>query len=62
VSFTITKSNGNAVTGSANTGKNGTATYNLKLKQTDPAGTYVAGAAATIKGNNHSAATDFMVQ
>jgi hypothetical protein len=62
VSFTITKANGNVVTGSANTGKNGTAVYNLKISRNDPAGTYVAGATSTIKGNPHSASTDFIVQ
>jgi Gametolysin peptidase M11 len=62
VSFTITKANGNVVTGSANTGKNGTATYKLRLTQNDPAGTYVAGAAATIKGTPRDATAKFTVQ
>jgi Gametolysin peptidase M11 len=62
VSFAVTKSDGSQVTGSANTGKNGIAVYNLKLKQNDPPGTYIAGAAATIKGNAHSATTDFTLQ
>ena len=51
----MTKANGSRVTGSASTGKNGVAVYKLRLKQTDPAGTYVAGAAATIKGNPQNA-------
>jgi len=62
VSFTITKANGNVVTGSAKTGNNGAATYNLKLMKTDPAGTYAVGTAAMIKGNPHNATTNFMVQ
>jgi gametolysin peptidase M11 len=62
VSFTITKANGNVVTGSGKTGRNGIAVYNLKLMNNDPAGTYVAGAAATITGNPHKATTDFTVQ
>jgi hypothetical protein len=62
VNFTITKANGNVVTGSANTGKNGTAVYKLRLSQTDPAGTYLAGTAATIKGNPHNASIKFSVQ
>src|SRR5262249_39592630 len=47
VSFAVTKANGSKVIGSATTGKNGIAVYKLRLKQTDPAGTYIAGAAAT---------------
>ena len=58
VNFTITKANGNVVTGSAKTGNNGAATYNLKLMKTDPSGTYLAGAASTIKGNPHTASTN----
>jgi hypothetical protein len=62
VSFTVTKANGNVVTGSATTGRNGTALYKLKLNLTDPAGTYLAGAATTIKGNAHNASVNFSVQ
>jgi hypothetical protein len=62
VNFTITKANGNVATGSATTGKNGAAVYRLKLKMSDPAGNYIAGAAATIKGNSRSATTNFTVQ
>jgi hypothetical protein len=62
VSFDVTKANGSQVTGTATTGKNGVAVYKLRLKQTDPAGTYIAGAAATIKGNAHSATTEFTLQ
>jgi len=62
VSFAVTKANGSQVTGSATTGKDGVAVYKLRLKQTDPAGTYIAGAAATIKGNPDSATTEFTLQ
>ena len=58
VSFAITNPNGSNVKASATTGNNGQAVYKLKLKQTAPAGTYVAGAAATAV----SASTDFTVQ
>jgi M6 family metalloprotease-like protein len=62
VSFTITKPNGSVVTGSANTGKNGTAIYKLRLNRNAPAGTYIAGIAAAVKGNPRSASTDFTVR
>jgi hypothetical protein len=62
VSFTITKANGNVVTGSATTCSNGTAVYKLKLMKNDPAGAYGASAVTTIKGNPHSATTNFIVQ
>lgn len=62
VSFTIVKANGSVVSGSANTGKNGTAAYNLKLKQSDPAGSYAAKATATFKGSPHNATASFTVQ
>jgi M6 family metalloprotease-like protein len=62
VKFTITKANGAVVTGSANTKSNGLATYNLKLRRNDPAGTYLVSVAATIDGTSSSAATSFTVQ
>ena len=62
VSFTITKANGVVVSSSAATGRNGTAAFNLKLSRNDPAGTYLAGATTTIKGNPHNASVDFSVQ
>ncbi len=62
VNFTLTKANGSVVTGSANTGSNGIAMYKVRLMKSDPAGAYVAGAVATIKGNPHSASTNFTVQ
>lgn len=62
VKFAITKANGAAVMGSATTNATGNAVYNLKLKSTDPAGTYQASVAATISGVPSSAATTFAVQ
>lgn len=62
VSFTITKANGAVVTGTATTGSNGVATYNLKLKRNDPAGTYVVSVATTIKGTPCNAKANFSVQ
>ena len=62
VSFAITKANGNQVTGSAKTGRNGVAVYKLRLSRSDPPGTYLAGANTTIKGKALSAATEFTLQ
>jgi M6 family metalloprotease-like protein len=62
VSFTVTKANGNVVTGSVNTGSNGTAVYKIRLTKSDPVGTYRAAAATTIKGTPHSANANFNVQ
>jgi M6 family metalloprotease-like protein len=62
VSFTVSKPNGTVVTGKATSGSVGTAVYNLKLKNTDPRGTYQVGATATINGTPVSAATSFTVQ
>jgi uncharacterized protein YfaS (alpha-2-macroglobulin family) len=62
VSFAVTKANGSQVTGSAKTARNGVAVYKLRLKQSDPPGTYVAGANTTIKGKALSAATQFMLE
>jgi hypothetical protein len=62
VAFVITKSNGSQVTGLAKTGRNGVAVYKLRLKQSDPPGTYDAGANTTIKGKALSAVTQFMLE
>jgi M6 family metalloprotease-like protein len=62
VNFAVTYATGGQVTGSATTGSNGTAVYKLRLKRTAPAGTYTAGAAATIQRNALSATTQFTVQ
>lgn len=61
VTFTVTKANGNAVTGTATTGNNGTAVYKVRLMKTDPAGTYLAAAAAAINAVPHSATRNFTV-
>jgi hypothetical protein len=60
--FTITKANGVAVAGSATTNSNGVAVYTVKLKRTDPLGTYQVGVVSTINGTSASAATTFTVQ
>jgi len=62
VSFAVTKANGTQVTGLAKTGRNGVAVYKLRLKQSDPPGTYVAGANATVKGKLLNAATQFIIE
>ena len=62
VNFAMTSPNGGQATGSATTGNNGVATYKLKLKQTAPAGTYIASAAAIIQANALSAQMRFTVQ
>jgi uncharacterized protein YfaS (alpha-2-macroglobulin family) len=61
VSFTFTKANGNVVTGSANTGSNGTAVYKVRLMKSDPAGIYMATASTTINTVPHSASKNFSV-
>jgi len=62
VSFLVTSASGIQVTGSSTTGNNGTAVYKIKLKQSAPAGTYNAGAAATIQQNALTATAAFTVQ
>jgi M6 family metalloprotease-like protein len=62
VSFSITESNGAVVKASATTGKNGSATYNLRLSKTSPAGTYEANCAATVDASAAHASTSFVVQ
>jgi len=62
VNFTIAKANGAVVTGKAMTGSFGTAVWNLKLKNTDPTGTYRVSAATTINATPVSAADSFTVQ
>src|SRR5262249_36756298 len=62
VTFTITKPNGAVAMGTATTGTDGTATYNLRLRRDDPVGTYQAGAVATKGAQSGSAATTFAVQ
>jgi M6 family metalloprotease-like protein len=62
VKFAVTSSTGGQITGSATTGKNGVAMYKLRLKQSAPAGTYNAGAAATVQSNALKASAAFTVQ
>jgi len=50
------------MTGSAKTGNNGVAVYKIRLKQSAPAGTYNAGAAATVQTDSLSATSQFTVQ
>jgi len=62
VNFTVTKSNGSTVKGSATTGNNGVAVYKYRLRKSDPPGTYGAAASAVVQANPVSAATNFTVQ
>jgi hypothetical protein len=62
VGFSVIKSNGAVVTGTATTGSNGVATYKLRLKQQDPPGTYEVHAAVTKVTPSAKATTTFVVQ
>jgi hypothetical protein len=62
VIFTVTKSSGAVVTGTATTGSNGIATYKLRLRRDDPVGTYQARGVATKGAQSGSAATTFTVR
>jgi hypothetical protein len=62
VTFTIRKSNGTVVTGSATTGSNGSAVYKYKFKRSDPLGAYQAASVANMNALSGSATTSFMVQ
>jgi hypothetical protein len=62
VKFTVTKANGAVITGSATTSANGTAAYSMRLKSSDPVGTYQVGAATMLNGVPSNAATTFTVQ
>jgi hypothetical protein len=62
VTFTVTKSNGAVVTGTATTGTNGTAVYKLRLTRQDPVGIYQVGAVATKGALSTSGSTTFTVQ
>jgi M6 family metalloprotease-like protein len=58
VTFTLTAPNGSASTQSATTSSNGVATWNYKLNQRSPAGTYsVAAQAALSSGSKKAAST-----
>jgi len=62
VNFTITRSNGTVVTASALTGRNGIATYKLRLGKQDPVGRYQVQEQASLQGVAGSASTSFTVQ
>lgn len=62
VNFTITKPNGAVVAGSATTKTNGTAVYSMRLRNSDPVGTYTVAVATTLEGIPSSAATTFILQ
>ncbi len=62
VTFTITKTNGAIVTGTATTGSNGNATYKLRLSTKDPVGIYQAAAIATSNALSGNDATTFTVK
>lgn len=63
VTFTMTKSNGSNVTGTATTGTNGSAVFKYRFnKQKDPVGTYQVTANANLNGVLGSAVTSFSVQ
>ena len=58
VTFSITKSTGAVVTGTATTGADGTAVYKVRLRKQDPVGTYQAAVTAA----KSTSTTTFMVQ
>ena len=62
VAFTVVKANGARTTSSANTGRNGTVTFKVRLRKQDPVGTYQAMAQASVGGQVASALTTFSVQ
>jgi MG2 domain-containing protein len=62
VNFTITKPNGAVVAGSATTKTNGAAVYSMRLRNSDPVGTYNVAVATTLAGMPAAAATTFTVQ
>jgi hypothetical protein len=62
VSFVVTKPNGARATGSATTGADGRATYQLRIKKSDPVGIYQSTGTTTAAGATVSAATSFTVQ
>jgi hypothetical protein len=62
VSFVVAKPNGSRAAGSATTGADGRATYQLRVKKTDPLGTYNATGTTTALGATVTAAATFLVQ
>ena len=62
VTFTVTKSNGAVVIGTATTGATGAAVYKLRIGRKDPVGVYQVGAKEDNAGTSVTATTTFMVQ
>ena len=63
VTFTMTKSNGSVVTGTATTVTNGSAVFSYRFnRKKDPAGTYGLSANANLNGLSGSNTTSFVVQ
>ena len=62
VVFTITKSNGALLTGTAATGTDGAAVFTFRLKPPDPVGVYQVRAGAAKTPLSGTAATSFTVQ
>jgi alpha-galactosidase-like protein len=62
VNFTIKKTDGSSVAGSATTGSNGSAVYKYRLKSKDPKGNYSALGKTSVSGTAASNSTSFLVQ
>jgi hypothetical protein len=62
VSLTLSKPNGATLNASIVTGTNGSASYTIKLKRSDPSGSYGVAAVATSGGSSAIGATTFTVQ
>lgn len=62
VNFTIKKSNGASVAGSAMTGVNGAAVYKYRLNKKDPTGTWSALGNTSLSGAAASNSKNFTVQ
>ncbi len=62
VVFTVTRSDGSTLSGTATTDAAGVASYSARVKPKDPAGTYQVNATATLNGAIGSAATSVTVK
>ena len=62
VTFTITKPNGAVITAKVTTGSDGKVVYTLRLKKSDPLGTYQVRAYASLNGASGTAGTSFAVR
>jgi hypothetical protein len=63
VTFTMTKSNGSVVTGTATTGVDGSVVFSYRFsKKRDPVGTYGVAGVASLNGVSGNGATSFVVQ